>query len=48
MCPVIGWPMGWPVVASQSRTVLSELPDAIRLPSGLNPMPGKWSQHRLE
>ena len=34
--PVSGWPMGWPVAASHSRTVLSPLPEAIRVPSGLN------------
>ena len=28
--------MGWPVSASHSRTVLSSLPEAMRLPSGLN------------
>ena len=27
---------GWPVAASHSRTVLSSLPEAIRVPSGLN------------
>ena len=37
--PVSGWPMGWPVSASHSRTVLSRLPEAIRLPSGLNATP---------
>ena len=36
VCPVIGWPMGWPVSASHNRTVLSTPPEAIRLPSGLN------------
>ena len=34
--PVSGWPIGWPVSASHSRTVLSQLPEAMRLPSGLN------------
>ena len=34
--PVSGWPTGWPVAASHSRTVLSALPEAMRLPSGLN------------
>ena len=34
--PVIGWPIGWPVSASHTRTVLSSLPETIRLPSGLN------------
>ena len=34
--PVSGWPMGWPVAASHSRTVLSSLPEARRVPSGLN------------
>ena len=29
-------PIGWPVSASHSRTVLSSLPETIRLPSGLN------------
>ena len=29
-------PIGWPVAASHSRTVLSSLPEAMRLPSGLN------------
>ena len=29
-------PTGWPVAASHSRTVLSSLPEASRLPSGLN------------
>ena len=28
--------MGWPVSASHSRTVLSQLPEAMRVPSGLN------------
>ena len=28
--------MGWPVAASHSRTVLSALPEARRVPSGLN------------
>ena len=32
--PVIGWPMGWPVSASHSRTVLSSLPEAIRCRRG--------------
>ena len=27
---------GWPVAASHSRTVLSSLPETMRLPSGLN------------
>ena len=36
MWPVSGWPMGWPVAASQTRSVLSALPEAIRLPLGLN------------
>ena len=36
MWPVSGWPTGWPVAASHSRTVLSALPEAIRVPSGLN------------
>ena len=31
-----GWPIGWPVAASQSRAVLSELPVRTVLPSGLN------------
>ena len=34
--PVRGWPMGWPVSASHTRTVLSSLPEAMRVPSGLN------------
>ena len=34
--PVSGSPTGWPVAASHSRTVLSELPEAMRVPSGLN------------
>ena len=34
--PVSGWPIGWPVSASHTRTVLSPLPEAMRLPSGLN------------
>ena len=34
--PVSGAPIGWPVSASHSRTVLSPLPETIRLPSGLN------------
>ena len=34
--PVSGWPTGWPVAASHTRTVLSALPEAIRVPSGLN------------
>ena len=34
--PVSGAPMGWPVAASHSRTVLSALPEAMRCPSGLN------------
>ena len=29
-------PTGWPVAASHTRTVLSSLPEAIRVPSGLN------------
>ena len=29
-------PMGWPVSASHSRTVLSSLPETMRVPSGLN------------
>ena len=33
--PVSGWPMGFPVSASHSRTVLSALPEAMRRPSGL-------------
>ena len=33
--PVSGAPSGWPLSASQSRTVLSELAEARRLPSGL-------------
>ena len=32
----MGGPIGWPVAASQSRAVLSELPGRIVLPSGLN------------
>ena len=34
--PVSGSPTGWPVAASHSRTVLSPLPEAMRVPSGLN------------
>ena len=34
--PVSGWPTGWPVAASHTRTVLSPLPVTMRLPSGLN------------
>ena len=34
--PVSGWPTGWPVSASHSRTVSSSLPEAMRVPSGLN------------
>ena len=34
--PVSGAPIGWPVSASHSRTVLSQLPEAMRCPSGLN------------
>ena len=34
--PVSGAPTGWPVSASHTRTVLSPLPEAMRLPSGLN------------
>ncbi len=33
--PVSGAPSGWPLSASQSRTVLSSLAEARRLPSGL-------------
>ena len=36
MWPVSGAPIGWPVAASHSRTVLSQLPETMRLPSGLN------------
>ena len=36
MWPVSGWPTGWPVAASHTRTVLSALPETIRVPSGLN------------
>ena len=32
----MGWPMGLPVAASQSRAVLSTLPVRTVLPSGLN------------
>ena len=34
--PVSGSPTGWPVSASHTRTVLSALPEAMRVPSGLN------------
>ena len=34
--PVSGAPIGWPVSASHSRTVLSSLPETMRVPSGLN------------
>ena len=34
--PIIGCPMGWPVSASHSRTVLSKPPETTRCPSGLN------------
>ncbi len=34
--PVSGSPTGWRVSASHSRTVWSQLPEAIRVPSGLN------------
>ena len=34
--PVSGSPIGWPVSASHSRTVLSPLPETMRWPSGLN------------
>ena len=34
--PVSGWPTGWPVAASHTRTVVSRLPETIRSPSGLN------------
>ncbi len=36
--PVSGWPRGWPVCASHSRALLSELPETMRYPSGLNAM----------
>ena len=35
-----GGPMGWPVAASQSRAVLSQLPVSTVLPSGLNATAG--------
>ncbi len=34
--PVSGGPIGWPVSASHTRTVLSALPETMRWPSGLN------------
>jgi hypothetical protein len=34
--PVSGWARGWPVSAFHNRTVVSLLPETIRLPSGLN------------
>ena len=37
--PVSGAPIGWPVAASHSRTVLSSLLLASRRPSGLNATP---------
>ena len=37
--PVSGWPTGWPVAASHTRTVASPPPEAIRVPSGLNATP---------
>ena len=36
VCPVIGWPRGWPVSASHTRTVVSALPETMHVPSGLN------------
>ena len=36
MWPVSGWPIGWPVSAFHTRTVLSRLPETMRCPSGLN------------
>ena len=33
---LLGAPIGWPVLLSHSRTVLSSLPETMRLPSGLN------------
>ena len=35
-CPSSGWPIGAPVLASHSRSVLSPLPLTMRWPSGLN------------
>ena len=37
--PVSGWPTGWPVSASHSRTVPSALALASSVPSGLNATP---------
>ena len=37
LCPVRGEPMGSPVVASHTLTVLSELPETSFLPLGSNP-----------
>src|SRR5262249_27012415 len=34
-CPPSGPPMGWPDTASQSRSVLSSLPDTMLVPSAL-------------
>ena len=39
MWPVSGWPTGWPVAGSHSRTVCRP-PVAMRVPSGLNATPG--------